>query len=186
VFPVGIATVIAAGELLVGLLGWATFSSDSRPQDVGLLWFLPFALCEEIIFRGILQPLFVRRYGVIRGIFLVGIFFGAAHFDQDFSVGFTDGLVITKICLRLFGALALSFVAGWLTLRTESVFPAAVAHGLMNTLGSAPLGPSFAGIGPAIDLLWAALAFALFRYWPVRPEAAEKGGPGTTNPVPAS
>ena len=72
-----------------------------------------------------------------------------ADFNQDLSIRFTDGLVIAKLCLCLIDALALSFVAGWLTLRTGSVLPATLAHGLMNVFGGAPLGPVFPWIGPA-------------------------------------
>jgi membrane protease YdiL (CAAX protease family) len=143
-------------------------------------------LFEEIIFRGILQPLFIRRYGILRGIFLVGIAFGAVHFNQDLSIGLTDGLVIAKLCLRLIDALALSFVAGWLTLRTDSVLPAALAHGLMNVFGGSPLGPVFPWIGPLIYLLWAALAFLLFRYWPVQAEASQEAGPALAKRVHAT
>lgn len=182
-FPVGIAALISVGQFLFDLLRWAAHRSDGlRPShigsyfnfpSVGLLSLLFVAFSEEIIFRGLLQPRFIRRYGLFRGIFLLGIVFAAAHLSADFSTNFTDALVILKLCVRLAGALPLCFVAGWLTLRSESVLPAAVAHGLLNILGFSPFGPTFAGIGPLIDLLWAALAYALFRYWPVQIQTAK-------------
>jgi membrane protease YdiL (CAAX protease family) len=176
-FPLGIAVLLSGGQLLVAMLHWIAYRSggQSIPEmsrhvtvpGAGLLIFLLPALCEEIIFRGILQPHFVRRYGALRGVFLVGLVFAAAHFRGDFSVWYTDGMVILKLFARLGGTVPLSLVVGLLTLRTGSVLPAAVAHGLANVLGSSPLGPTFLGIGPMGDLLWAVLAYVLFRYWPV-------------------
>jgi membrane protease YdiL (CAAX protease family) len=37
------------------------------------LWYFVSALVEEIAWRGYLQPRFIRRYGLVRGIFLVGV-----------------------------------------------------------------------------------------------------------------
>ncbi len=183
-FPVGIAMFISAGQFLLGLFRWIAYRSAELPlpriggyftvPSAGLLWWVPVALYEEIIFRGILQPRFIRRYGALRGIFLVGIAFTAAHLSEDFSVAFTDGLVILRLGTRLSMSLALSFVTGWLTLRTGSVLPAAVAHGLSNVSASSPLGSAFFGIGPLTELLWTVLAYVLFRHWPV-----EKGGCST-------
>jgi membrane protease YdiL (CAAX protease family) len=63
--------------------------------------------------------------------------------------------------------MALNFVLAWLTLRSQSVLPAAIAHTLYNVLVFSPNGPQFAGKGVLRVALWAALAYLLFRYWPV-------------------
>lgn len=191
-FPVGIAALISVGQFLLELFRWAAHLSDrlGAPEfgsyftlpNIGLFSLLFLAFTEEIIFRGVLQPLFIRRYGPVRGIFLVGMTFAAAHFSTDFSAGYTDALVILKVCLRLIISLALSFVVGWLTLRSGSVLPAAIAHGLANVLGSSPFAPAFAGIGPLTDLLWAVLAYVLFRYWPVQTETTQEIA--NTTPLP--
>jgi membrane protease YdiL (CAAX protease family) len=183
VFPVGIAVLISVGQFLLKMArlttqhsSATTTPSQSGPYfvlpSVGLfLWFLP-AFTEEIIFRGLLQPIFVRRYGVSRGIFLVGIIFAAAHLGTDFSTSYTGGLVIKQLCLRLIVSVALSFVFGWLTLQSGSVFPAAIAHGFYNICAS--FVPTFAGIGPLIALLWTLLAYGLFRSWPVQKEGKQE------------
>lgn len=182
-FPVGIAALISVGEFLFDLLRRVVHRSvDLRLPHIqsyfvlprtDMYWFLLIALSEEVIFRGLLQPPFVRRYGPMRGIFLLGIVFAAAHFSTDFSFGSTDGFVILKVCSRLISGVGLSFVAGWLTLRTGSVIPAAVTHGLLNVLGYSPPGPAFQGIGPVISIMWTALAYMLFRYWPPQAYAAK-------------
>jgi membrane protease YdiL (CAAX protease family) len=193
-FPLGIALLLSGGQYLLAILHWIAYRSCGlsvpgigryvTAPSAGLLIFLLLALCEEVLFRGILQPQFIRRYGTVRGVFLVGVVFAAAHFSEDFSVWYTDGMVILKLCVRLAGAIPLSLVAGWLTLRTGSVLPAAVAHGFANVLGTSPLGPTFLGIGPVGDLLWAVLAYALFRYWPVELKTPYGVSPVGASPAP--
>ncbi len=39
------------------------------------------AVCEELFFRGLLQGLFVPRFGIWGGIFLTSAFFAVAHFN---------------------------------------------------------------------------------------------------------
>ncbi len=144
------------------------------------------AFLEEIIFRGLLQPRFIRRYGLLRGIFLLGIVWAAAHFYGDFSPHYSHGNVLLQIGWRLLDSAVFSFILGWLTLRTRSVLPAAVAHGLENVLVVPTFGPRFLTLALVRNLLWGALAYVLFRYWPVRlegepdasaAEAASQPGP---------
>jgi membrane protease YdiL (CAAX protease family) len=187
-FPVGIAALIYVGEFFFDLTRWVVHQSHSVSAPwigsyfslprVGLLVLLFHALGEEIIFRGLLQPRFIRRYGLFRGLVLLSIVFAAAHISAEFSAGFgfTDGLVILKLGIRLMSSIGLCFVTGWLTLRTGSVLPAALAHGISNILVLSPLGPTFLGMGPLDSLLWIALAYSLFRYWPVQVEAAQESG----------
>ena len=186
VFPVGIAAITSVGQFLFELFRRTSHHYDKLPlspfgayftlPSISLfLWFFP-AFTEEIIFRSLLQPLFVRRYSPIRGIFLVGIIFAAAHFSTDFSADYTAGLVGTKLCFRLILSVGFSFALGWLTLRSGSVFPAAISHGLFNILISSSPANTFSGISFVTGLLWMALSYALFSYWPIqlkKPDNAE-------------
>jgi ABC-type uncharacterized transport system YnjBCD ATPase subunit len=67
--------------------------------------------------------------------------------------------------------LALSFVLGWLTLRSGSVVPAAIAHTVYNILVLSAFGISFSGKSTLRAALWGVLAYALFRYWNVPEES---------------
>jgi len=128
------------------------------------------ALAEEIAWRGYLQPRLISRYGMYRGIFFVGIVWGAFHFPSDFSASTHPTSLATQFAGRLFNCVAWGFVLSWLTLRADgSVIPAGVSHGLMNAFyfnGWMNSAPSF-----AIYALWAVLAVALFRFWPPRTAA---------------
>ena len=51
-------------------------------------------LCEELIFRGFMQPLFVRTLGPVPGILLAAVPFGLLHLQQ-YAFSWRHGLMIT-------------------------------------------------------------------------------------------
>ena len=180
-FPIGIDLFISTEQYLLDRVQWAAsdFGKFAPPQfgpyfnvpDIWLLLLFFAALFEEVIFRGLLQTRFIHRYGLFRGIFLVGIVWAAFHFFSDFSfLRSTDQGVLAKLGGRIFMCLALNFVLAWLMLRSQSVVPAAIAHTLYNILVFSPIGPPFAGKTELRVALWAVLAYVLFRYWPVPSE----------------
>jgi membrane protease YdiL (CAAX protease family) len=134
------------------------------------------ALAEEIAWRGFLQPRFIRRYGMARGIFFVGLVWGAFHFSGDYHANMTAAVVVATLVGRLYMTVALSYVLAWLTIRSRSVLPAALAHGFYNVFLNLPVQTS-RWLMPA---LWAACAWILFRYFPVETaesEATSEPGP---------
>jgi membrane protease YdiL (CAAX protease family) len=195
-FPTGIDILISVGQYTLDRARWAAadfgkleppqFSSYFTVPDTWLVLLFFAAFFEEVIFRGLLQPRFIHRYGLYRGIFLVGIVWAAFHFFSDFSfTHFTDQEALGKLCFRMFMCVVLSFVLAWLVLRSESVIPAAIAHALYNVLVSSPLGPPFAGKEVLRVALWGALAYLLFRYWPV-PSEIRLGTVTIASPEPAT
>ncbi|PYT64216.1 MAG: hypothetical protein DMG35_01235 [Acidobacteria bacterium] len=159
-FPFAIATFIAVVWHLFPLV-----QIENQTKVLPGIFFAAFL--EEIIIRGLLQPRFIRSYGLLRGIFLVGIVWAAAHFYGDFFPHFSHGNVLLQIGWRLLDGVVFSFILGWLTLRTRSILPATVAHGIENVLVVPTFGPRFLMLALVRNLLWGALAYVLFRYWPV-------------------
>jgi len=131
-----------------------------------LLFMFFAAFSEEVVFRGLLQATFIRRYGQYRGIFLTGIAWAAFHFNSDALAHPDEVGVLSQVAFRLAMCLALGYVLSWLTLRAASVLPAAIAHTLYNVLVS-NFGPAFPGKSFVWVGLWAILACLVFRYWPV-------------------
>jgi len=78
-------------------------------------------VCEEIVFRGFLQPLLVRSLGAAPGILVAAAAFGLMHL-QEYGYSWRHGLLIT-----LAGA---GF--GWMRQRTGSTKAAAVMHATHN------------------------------------------------------
>jgi membrane protease YdiL (CAAX protease family) len=109
-----------------------------------------------------------------RGIFFVGMVWAAFHFFSDFSfTRATNLMALEHLGGRVFLCVTLSFVLGWLTLRSGSVIPAAVAHTLYNVVVFSNFGPPFPGKDIVRVSLWVVLAYALFHYGPVRAEDSE-------------
>jgi len=58
------------------------------------------------------------------------------------------------------------FVLSWLTLRSKSLLPATLAHGLFNVFVYSKSDFSFPGKHWVHLGLWGVFAYVLFRYWP--------------------
>jgi membrane protease YdiL (CAAX protease family) len=78
-------------------------------------------LCEELLFRGFLQPLLVRSWGALAGIFATAALFGLLHL-QEYGNSWRHGLLIA-----LAGA-----AFGWIRYSTGSTKAAAVMHSAYN------------------------------------------------------
>lgn len=188
-FPVGTALLISTGHFIVDRQLWVAHGFGKIPEpeigsyfDIPDLHFLLLffgAFLEEIIFRGLLQKRFIQKYGMYRGIFFVGMVWAAFHFFSDFSfTRATDLMVLEHFGTRVFMCVTLSFVLGWLTLRSKSVIPATMAHALYNIFVLSSFGPPFPGKDMLRLGLWAILAHTLFHCWPVRAEDSPEQAAG--------
>lgn len=184
--PATLAVIWPLGVFAYDRIHWAAtdFGSLDSPELRSYfafalwprLWMLIAALVEEFAWRGFLQPRFIRGYGIARGVFLLGVVWGAFHFSFDIRSGMTAGAVAIAVVRRLYMAISLSYVLAWLTIRSGSVLPAAVAHGVYNILLFVPVQPS----SWLLFALWGACAWVLFRYFPVEvaaPDVNTDAGP---------
>jgi membrane protease YdiL (CAAX protease family) len=142
IFPIAIRFVLDLVAYTSDRVRWAAFHYGSaalllftsyfRLPNSHYLWYMIAAGFEEVIWRGFLQPRFVKRYGMMRGIFLVGLAWAAFHFTLDFRHTTEDYQIALRFAFRIADCIAMSYVLGWLTLRSGSIWPAALAHGLNN------------------------------------------------------
>jgi uncharacterized protein len=88
---------------------------------VGILGMTLGPLCEELIFRGFLQPVLIRSLGVAGGIVGAAVPFGLLHL-QEYGYSWRHGLLIT----------AAGATFGWMRHRTGSTKAAAVMHAAYN------------------------------------------------------
>src|SRR5207245_10090580 len=107
-------------------------------------------------------------------------FFGAV------SAVLSHGRVLLAIGCRLLGCVACICVFGCLTLRIWSVLPAAVSHSIQNVFVGLTFGPRFLTLVLVRTLLWGALAYVLFRYWPVRLEGEQGASTGEVTSQPGT
>jgi CAAX protease family protein len=132
VFPALPAGVLAA--FAIAYLGVALRTPDlnspmrsllSDPHAlvlVGILGVSVGPLVEEIVFRGFMQPLFVRSLGATAGILLAGVLFGLLHLPE-YGDSWRHGLLIT--------AAGASF--GWMRHRSGSTLAATLMHAAYNS-----------------------------------------------------
>jgi membrane protease YdiL (CAAX protease family) len=188
--PIAIASVLPLGLYFLEMNRWAVngfgqYGSPKLSDYLGIpsaawLWLLLPAFVEEIAWRGYLQPRLIRKYGLVRGIFFVGIVWGAFHFAFDFPSSLTAAGVLIHIFQRLAEMVALSYVLGWLTIRSGSILPAAVAHGVFNVTVSSEFSKGPIHIPTLIVIpAWVLLGYILFRYFPA-PTVAEDASAGPT------
>ncbi len=134
--PSGLRGAVLAGPLIavgVALLGSLLRTPDlEMPMQqllkdrvsialVGIFAVTLGPLCEELIFRGFLQPLLQRGIGVWPGILVTGLVFSLMHGPQ---YGWSWRHVVL-----LLGA---SSVFGWTRYRTGSTLASAVMHATYN------------------------------------------------------
>lgn len=78
-------------------------------------------LCEELAFRGLMQPLFIRSLGVAPGILLSGLAFGLLHLPQ-YGYTWQHGALITMA-----GA-----AFGWMRWASRSTLGSTLMHSAYN------------------------------------------------------
>ena len=94
---------------------------DSIPLALMAVLLAPFF--EELFFRGFLQPLLSRTFGVILGVLITGALFGGLHAAEYLFV-WQYVVAITLV------GVALGFVRVW----TNSIVPTTVMHSCFNGL----------------------------------------------------
>lgn len=94
-------------------------------------------LGEELGWRAVLQPELERRWGPVRGSLAVGLLWAYWHLPVNLA-GYNDGAHPTWNAFLFFPlvVVAMAFSFGWLTRRTGSVWPAAIAHGANNCISA--------------------------------------------------
>lgn len=101
------------------------------------------AFGEEVGWRGYLLPLLCRKFGVTRGIIIDSVLWGAVHaplvaFGVNY-VGDYPGAPWSGMLMMIVFATSVGVFLSWLTIKTKSIIPACISHGVINALREAPL-----------------------------------------------
>jgi membrane protease YdiL (CAAX protease family) len=98
----------------------------TTPLSVALLAITAVALAplfEEMVFRGFLQPLLSRTFGVVLGVFSTALLFGCLH-GKEYQWAWQYIVAITIVGIAL----------GTLRAKTNSIIPGIVMHGCFNSV----------------------------------------------------
>ena len=103
--------------------------SFSTVQSIGLLG-------EELGWRGYMNQKMEPLLGTVGTCLVGGIVWGLWHFPMDISGYLDENGTFSEVLVSTFGRLAMLICFGtflmWLTKKTNSVFPAVIAHFIYN------------------------------------------------------
>jgi membrane protease YdiL (CAAX protease family) len=170
----------------IGEQSWTIFSANVAATTL-LFAFLnsPVAAGEEFGWRGVLQTHFTERFGLLRGVAMLGFIWAIWHTPMNLAgYNYAEAPILGAFVLFPIKLIAVSFVMAWITLRARSFWPAALMHGSGNGVQEAvvssialrsdvwPLAGRAIEIGVTIAL--ALVCILLMRGVPGAPDSAEQ------------
>jgi membrane protease YdiL (CAAX protease family) len=132
---------VFGGEVPANMTPWTILGNRLLVAVVATLPTLPIMLGEELGWRGYLLPK-LMPLGGRKAVLLTGVIHGAWHwpfFPMGYNYGFDRfGLpLVAAALLYLVLVIFLSTFFAWVTLRSGTVWPAALGHGTMNNTADA-------------------------------------------------
>ena len=117
---------------IVGLINKDLSSIDFSNVLLLLIACLLVGFAEEFVFRGYLQPVFLKKYisrknGIFLGVLFPAIFFGASHL-----LNLTVNDNVPQVIGQSIYAIFIGFFFGVVLLKTNKLIPLAITHGLIN------------------------------------------------------
>jgi membrane protease YdiL (CAAX protease family) len=89
---------------------------------------------EEFGWRGFLQHHLIENFGILRGVGILGLFWGFWHLPINLSgYNYPENATLGAILLFPCLLLAASFIMAWLTILARSFWPAVLMHGTVNS-----------------------------------------------------
>lgn len=129
---------ISGGPFLLGLgqQTWLFFTANILITAIAysLLTGL-IAVGEELAWRGFLQGILMEQFGTIKGIVILGFLWSMWHLPaQLYGYNFPENQILGSFIISPIMLIAVSLFYGWLTIKSNSFIPAAIAHGAFNTI----------------------------------------------------
>lgn len=132
------SVTVSGGPWMLGLgeQGWAMFAANVAVTGAAFAVLNCVAsVGEEFAWRGFLQHHMIDRFGLTGGIALLGLFWSFWHLPALLAgYNFPEYPVLGGFVLFPITLVAVSFFMAWLTIRSGSFWPAAIAHGAGNSI----------------------------------------------------
>lgn len=174
IYPLAIAAVLGLG-LLLGVTRLNQFTGTtllSTMLPLAVTFFI-FALFEEVGWRGYLAPKMYALHDGLLGHALVGVIWASWHFPymRELWAHTSEGLV-TLLPRFILGTIVATVVYGEIRLRSGSLWPAVLMHGIGNTVANSLLTgfvtfvPGWAWLGSfGVEGVLMMVLFALWGTW---------------------
>jgi membrane protease YdiL (CAAX protease family) len=125
-----VATIIAQPNKPVVFIINILFS-----MVLATIFTIPQALGEELAWRGYLQNIFIDKFGAIKGIIFLGIIWGLFHLPANLAgYNYPEAPILGGLVYMTITCISLGAIFGWVRIKTNSVWPAAVAHAANNVV----------------------------------------------------
>lgn len=132
----GAGVEVVKGPWVLGLGGqsWLVFVANVAVTSMAFAAMNSVAAVgEEFGWRGFLQPHMIERFGLLRGVSLLGLVWAFWHLPANLAgYNYPDTPVLGAMVLFPMTLTAESFTMAWLTIRARSFWPAVVMHGSIN------------------------------------------------------
>lgn len=93
---------------------------------------------EEVAWRGLLQPLLTDKLGFLKGICLLGLIWSMFHLPILLNgYNYPENPILGSFILFPIRLIAISYFYAWLTQKSNTFIPAAIAHGAGNGIQQA-------------------------------------------------
>ena len=96
---------------------------------------------EEYLFRGFLQPIFLKKYGTRKNGIFLSILFASLFFGFFHLINLANNDNVGQVLVQVVFATFIGFFFGVLLLKTNKLIPIAITHGLINFFFSLALLP---------------------------------------------
>jgi uncharacterized protein len=129
---------ISGGPFLLGKgqQSWLTFIFNILLTGLAFGLINSFiATGEEYAWRGLLQPILTEKYGIITGVAILGFIWSMWHLPALLAgYNYPENPVLGCFVLFPIRLIATSYFYAWLTMKSKSFIPAAIAHGTLNSI----------------------------------------------------
>ncbi|PTM11908.1 MAG: hypothetical protein DA407_00615 [Bacteroidetes bacterium] len=140
--------------IIIGIL--SVYSRDlsqiALPNLILLLFgCLMVGFAEEYLFRGLLQSLFLKKYGSRKNGIFMSILFSSVFFGAFHLINLTNNDNSGQVLIQVVFAMFIGFFFGVLVLKTNKLIPVAITHGLINFFFSLAFLPSLKTVQDVVD-----------------------------------